>query len=386
MGINDIIIAELLETSKYYESKGDEGRSTAYKRAVDSIEKYGIPITSGDEAKQLKWIGDGIAAKIDSILAENPHVSSSKSSKSVVSTTRHRSSTSTSDTYNKRKKLEIIKQDVDEYDEPGGGSSSIAVTLIDNIRSTAAKNQQRQQQSTEDKSKSTPKPTKDLNRSSRTLRIKQYEFAKKPELDASVVSRTDLDQFIGCVRRAWDKIVQKESSRQERHSSTTECCGSFRRQQAWCHECVILLKSTVPFQRQKVMFQDLIKILEKVRLLDGNHRIAYDYDYYQGVLDVSKMYKSTRTGDYPDKQTNIPIVLRLVESESWPCALLRWTGPIAYWVKLQSTAAHRGYKLTEHGLYLDDKRAAHPKRLYHRDEYDVMNDLDMEYLEPMHRK
>jgi DNA polymerase/3'-5' exonuclease PolX len=382
--INDIITSELLKTSKYYDSIGDDGRSTAYKRAVDSIEQYGKKITSGDQAKQLKWIGDGIAAKIDSILEDNGHrvdttVKTRKSSPPSKQTIRQGSS---------RTKLQVIKQDIDDYDERGGGSSKVAVTLIDNIRNNAVA-QQQQQQRERTSGPGEPKnnqQTKDLNRSSRTLRVKQYEFAPKPALDASVVSRAELDQFVSCVRRAWDKIIQKESFQGNKYHGTVECCGSFRRQQSRCHECVVLLKSNISYQRQKALFQDLIKILEKIRLLDANHRISYDSDYYQGILDVSKMFKSTRTGDHPDKQTNVPVVFRLVEQDSWPCALLRWTGPISYWTKLQSAAMYKGYELTERGLYLSNKQSGIGKRLYHRDEYDVVADIDMEYLDPVYRK
>ena len=68
--MNSYIIDELMSMGDYYNSIGDDGRKTAYERAVESIKSYNKPIKSGAEAKTLRWIGDGIAAKIDDIFSD----------------------------------------------------------------------------------------------------------------------------------------------------------------------------------------------------------------------------------------------------------------------------------------------------------------------------
>jgi DNA polymerase lambda len=345
---NDEIIGELLETSEYYDSIGDEGRCRAYKRAIESIKEYGRPITSGEQAKQLKWIGDGIGAKIDTILGNKAN--------------RH-----------EYKKMPPRK---------------VAVTLIDDIRKGRTRDVSPPPSPKKEKPKrrnnrktgteiAEEKRKQYVNRSSRTLRVKQYEYTPKPDTDATVVSRAELEQFINCVRKSWEKLNNKVSS-QAKYSCKIEACGAFRRGKTMCHECVIVLKSNIGFQRQKRLFKQLIELLYKVRLIETKNQ--RDTGLYVGILDISRLFRSQRTGKIPDKPANIPVVLRLVEPEAWACALLRWTGPKSYWIKLKSAAQHQNYALTETGLY------HRGKRLYHRDEFDVMLDLDMGYLEPIYRK
>lgn len=356
MSNNSAIISELLETAEYYEARGDEGRSCAYKRAINSIEKYNNTITSGEQAKQLKWIGDGIAGKIDSILGIS---SSTISDQTLVQS--HKS------TNNSR-------------------SSNIrtSVTLIDDIRSKNKQKHKTPVNKEKDYITHKNKTSKQKqNKNSRTLRIKQYEYAKKPEIDASVVTRGELDKFVTCVRKIWTKIIQKESTKSNTYSGRIECCGTFRRGKRWCHECVIILQSNVHLKRKYNMFSKLIEVLYKLRLINSTR--MNEHDYYKGVLDISKLFKSERTNDYPDKQTNVPLVLRLVEPDALPCALLYWTGPNNYWNKLQSVAYQQGFELLEQGLYHKSQNGL-GKKLYHRDEYDVLTDIGMDFVEPIYRK
>jgi DNA polymerase/3'-5' exonuclease PolX len=65
---NKVIIAGLEKLRQRYDEEGDENRERAYQRAIDSINRYGGVITSGDHAKQLPGIGDGIAWRIDQML------------------------------------------------------------------------------------------------------------------------------------------------------------------------------------------------------------------------------------------------------------------------------------------------------------------------------
>jgi DNA polymerase/3'-5' exonuclease PolX len=376
---NEGIIEELLSTAEYYEGIGDEGRSHAYKRAVESIKACGCIIRSGAQAKKLKWIGDSISSQIDNILGCKPN--KQKGGRGT-----------------KKQSYKKENRD-DEHRDIPSNPKKVSVTLIDDIRAKAEKKQENTSMDTMDtidkirrgispikKDKSLqpdPTPRINLNRNNRTLRIKQYEFAPKPEQDATVVRRTDIDQFLKCVKRAWDKLIDKQSSVGVKYRGKLECCGGFRRGQTWCHECVIVLTSDMSAQRQRHAFEELLRVLYKLRFIESQK--MSDVDYYQGVLDVSKLFKSNRTNQQPDSPSNIPLVLRLTDEGGWPCALLRWTGPKRYWINLQSAAQHHNYELLENGLFSKHKGGI-GKRLFHRDEFDVLTDIEMGYVEPIYRK
>jgi DNA polymerase/3'-5' exonuclease PolX len=394
---NQGIIDELLSTSEYYESAGDDTRAQAYKRAVNSIRECGFVIRSGSQAKQLKWIGDSISSQIDDILGSGGMSYSGKPS------TSRRKKGGGKSRMKIRKTTRKKSPDYSSSSDYESTSKKVSVTLIDDIREKAQKRKEETSMDAIDdirhgrrKPKSpivkTPKksslqpdptPRSKLNKTSRTLRIKQYEYAPKPEKNASTVRRSDIDQFLKCVKRVWDKLIDKQSSRGVRYRGRVECCGGFRRGQTWCHECVIVLTSDMSSQRQRYALEELLRVLYKIRLIESKR--LTDTDYYQGVLDISQLYTSQRTGRQPDNRVHIPLVIRLVDEGAWPCALLRWTGPKGYWVKLQSAAQRQNYELLENGLYTKQRNSM-GKRLFHRDEYDVLTDLDMGYLEPIYRK
>lgn len=399
---NEGIINELLSTAEYYDSIGDDGRCHAYKRAVESIREYGRTITSGEQAKQLKWIGDGIGGKIDSILESGGTGRKSGAAKKKVKVSRLRSRHS-HHSRSKKRASPVHSQRV-QRNSPQR-AQHVSVMLIDDIRSKAKKRKNEtsidafDKRDKRDKRVRSPlrrtsytrknqaqKAKSKLNRNSRTLRIKQYEYTLKPENDATVVSRAEIDQFVTCVKKVWDKLIQKQSSKGVRYRGKIQCCGGFRRGQTLCHECVIVLCSDMSSARQRYLFKELIRVLYKIKLIDTKR--LQDSDYYQGVLDISKLFKSQRTGDYPSKRSNVPLVLRLTDEGSWPCTLLRWTGPKNYWIKLQSAAQRQNFELLENGLYSRGSggRGGLGKKLYHRDEYDVLTDLDMGYLEPIYRR
>jgi DNA polymerase/3'-5' exonuclease PolX len=201
---------------------------------------------------------------------------------------------------------------------------------------------------------------------------------EKPKEQAAVVSRNELSFFVTCVRKAWEKIIHRMNPK---HNAAIECCGSYRRNTPTCHECIILLKSDIVFPRLKDPFQQLIHTLQKIHLLSLNSIKSNNSYLYEGILDLSVLFTDVRTNQPPTQSTNLPVILKVIEPEAWPCALLYWTGPNPYWIKLQSAAQRANYELTPEGLFV---RIGH-KRLRHRDEYDVLMDIGVEYQEPLFR-
>ncbi|KAJ1533948.1 hypothetical protein HK096_004531 [Nowakowskiella sp. JEL0078] len=65
-------ITDLLQILlKRYETEGDQWRVISYRKAINAIKKYPIPITSGGEAGKIfaKGVGKAIAKKVDEILS-----------------------------------------------------------------------------------------------------------------------------------------------------------------------------------------------------------------------------------------------------------------------------------------------------------------------------
>lgn len=61
----------LTEMSNYYEQTRDEWRSRAYRKAISTLRKQDRKITTKEEAFQLPFIGDRLAAKIEEIVWTN---------------------------------------------------------------------------------------------------------------------------------------------------------------------------------------------------------------------------------------------------------------------------------------------------------------------------
>ena len=142
---NEGIIEELLSTAEYYETNGDNNRYTAYKRAVDSIRECGFTIKSGEDAKQLKWIGDSISSQIDNILGSG---GTGRKKSSRIQKPGRKTTTKCSDN-----------------DDKYLSSKKVAVTLIDDIRSKAKKRDKETSIDTIDIRKGRRKPLSPLTKS-----------------------------------------------------------------------------------------------------------------------------------------------------------------------------------------------------------------------------
>jgi DNA polymerase/3'-5' exonuclease PolX len=87
-------------------------------------------------------------------------------------------------------------------------------------------------------------------------------------------------------------------------------------------------------------------------------------------------------GIFKFKNTIGRIDVRFVDKESWPFALLYFTGPKSFNIKMRNQAKEEGYeKLNEYGLYLLDGRPVEGIK----NEEDIFDFLGMDYVDPDER-
>ena len=68
---NEYIVTALVELMHECSIRASDHRKHSYARAIASLKKYPVPLTHGDQAKQLRGIGDYIANKIQGIILQN---------------------------------------------------------------------------------------------------------------------------------------------------------------------------------------------------------------------------------------------------------------------------------------------------------------------------
>lgn len=141
---------------------------------------------------------------------------------------------------------------------------------------------------------------------------------------------------------------------------TFEICGSYRRGKSMSSDIDILLTSKT----------NVLK--EFVNKLKSNNFIIEDLDenFEVKYMGFAKLLNIRR------------IDIMYVPTESYPTALLHYTGSGLFNQKIREVAKELGYMLNQYGLYTLNKNGDKDKRIIVKDEKDIFNKLGMEYLEP----
>ena len=155
-----------------------------------------------------------------------------------------------------------------------------------------------------------------------------------------------------------------------------ELCGDYRRGKNRATECVILLGDG---EYNSIQFlQEAFKIFKKV--LNRVFRMTEVQN--KNLKWLGEIYMRNERG----QKESFPVLCVVVPTSGWSCGLIRWTGPSRYWSRLQTIANNQGYDLEEDGMYIHNTNStASSKRLQHRNEYDVFEDLGVQYLPPFQR-
>ena len=141
-------------------------------------------------------------------------------------------------------------------------------------------------------------------------------------------------------------------------------CGSYRRRCETCGDMDVLLCSK---HAEKVM-RELVRRLADLRILIET--LGLGSTKYLGI---------TKTGD----GVAFRIDMECIKPHEWPFALLYFTGSSSFNERQRLIAKKMGYSLSEHGLK-NVKTGKFVEGI--RNELDIFEFLDMEYLSPWERK
>lgn len=157
-------------------------------------------------------------------------------------------------------------------------------------------------------------------------------------------------------------------------------CGSYRRKKQISNDVDILLtnpkvKTLTQFKKQENYLITLVKKLKQDNfILDDLTDKKYEIKY-MGFCQLSEGSEK-----YPVRRIDI----RYVPYESYPTALLYFTGSGEFNKKMRLIAQELGYKLNEYGLYkISDGKEIRIKDI--NSEEDIFNKLGLEYIIPEKR-
>jgi len=307
----------------YYQILGDQWRSKTFLTAASKIEKFPELILSGAQAQKIKGIGPSVATQIDQLLE--------------------------SGTSDRLEELEAQAQD---------WKASMDLLLgVYGIGPVQAR--------------------KFIEAGVTTLEdLSRQKLTKAQELGLDFyhdlqerIPREEIDQLKQLLQQAWAPF-----------ETEWEIVGSYRRRKPDSGDIDVLIK-----QKPSLRLSDLVDALYQVPsgnllnepLVVGD--LAEGKKKYMGIIQY---------GDHPARRLD----LLLVPEQEWPFALVYFTGSKEFNVQMRNKALALGMTLNEHRLA--DSKTGEPARLMDldtgepftiRDEQDLFDALDMDYLEPWER-
>lgn len=401
---NELIIEELQQLEQYYAEKGDDGRSTAYRRAIESIHEYGRPIKSGKQAQSLKWIGKSIGAKIDEVLGY-PEINDSTHSRSRSRSKSH---------HTRKEETHSL-----ELEEDVNVEQMFSVTLVDESKHRS-RSPVHKRDYNDRRSRNTPRRPQPSNNNFNFDSGRNLNPSKKTKiemLDAphSRVAKTNrmirlpdrsgeynskprfTRRDIGSIKLVFEKVWNKLSPR-----GFVEVCGTYRRGMLdnYSVEIVLCDGENSPKARLETM-KTLINALYRARIAHNikQQRVDNFLVTYTLQIDLSRIVdnKSFQTGeeDYYGKDVSqsshvqkkqfIPASITCTDSSAWGSALIFRTGPASFCNKIQQIARSKGYELQENGLYYRGKRLMYLGRGSVQAEGLVLDDINVPFIHPSGR-
>lgn len=144
---------------------------------------------------------------------------------------------------------------------------------------------------------------------------------------------------------------------------TFEICGSYRRGKSMSSDIDILLTGKTNNLKQVIHILKENKFI--IEDIDTNYEVKY--------MGFAKLTKIRR------------LDIMYVPCESYPFALLHYTGSGSFNQRMREVAKELGYMLNQYGLFVLDKNGNKIKNINAKDEKDIFDKLGMEYLEPKFR-
>jgi DNA polymerase/3'-5' exonuclease PolX len=182
------------------------------------------------------------------------------------------------------------------------------------------------------------------------------------------IPRDEITKVYGIISNIINKFNKKLD---DTNKYVFEICGSYRREKPTSGDIDVLIsKIGTPNKNDTTNHLDLfIQELKKPLKLNNKKALL--------VGDMTTNYETKYMGfaqylDNPIRRIDI----RFIEWESYHSALLYFTGSAELNKKMRQIAKKMGYKLSEYGLFKDDKMVPI------QSEYDVFKILKIEYLPP----
>ncbi len=164
------------------------------------------------------------------------------------------------------------------------------------------------------------------------------------------IPRAEMDQIANIIRQIWTPL-----------GVDYEVAGSYRRGEPDSGDVDILVK-----QKPGININTLLSPLTNKKMILGN--LALGPTKYMGIIRMNEGYNARR------------LDIRLVGEESWPYALLYFTGSKQLNVDMRAKALSMGLTMNEYGMVGQDGT-----KYLAKTERDIFGYLGMKYLEPTQR-
>ncbi len=186
------------------------------------------------------------------------------------------------------------------------------------------------------------------------------------------IPRSEMDQYNDLLKHLVKK-VNKSLGLSEKDEYVLELCGSYRRQKAFSNDIDVLISKKDIFATSKTQ-NHLERFVNKLKNpMKHNDNKPLIIDSMTDKKIVTKFMGFGKLLDNPPRRIDI----RFINYDSYPSALLYFTGSSDLNKKMRNIAKSKGYKLSEYGLF--DKNG---KPIKVSSERDIFHALGMEYLPP----
>jgi DNA polymerase beta len=189
------------------------------------------------------------------------------------------------------------------------------------------------------------------------------------------IPRSEMDQYNSLLKHLVKK-VNKTLGLTDKNEYVLELCGSYRRQKSFSNDIDVLIskKDTTSNSKKQNHLERFVNKLKSPMKHNNNQPLIIDSMTDKKI--ITKFMGFSKYLDNPPRRIDI----RFVSYDSYPVALLYFTGSSQLNVKMREIAKKKGYKLSEYGLFDKDG-----KPLKVSSERDVFNALNIEYIPPQLR-
>jgi DNA polymerase/3'-5' exonuclease PolX len=186
------------------------------------------------------------------------------------------------------------------------------------------------------------------------------------------IPRSEMDEY-NILLKHMVKKINKSLGLSEKNEYVLELCGSYRREKAFSNDIDVLIskKDTDSTSKTQNHLERFVNKLKNPMKHNDNKPLIIDSMTDKKIK--TKFMGFSKLLNNPPRRIDI----RFINYDSYPAALLYFTGSQQINVKMRQVAKKKGYKLSEYGLFDKNDRPIKVK-----DERDIFHALGMEFLAP----